>query len=108
MMGAGGCLRVVAVDVGGTLGQQGRGRGTQAGHLPPPEKAQGSQGHCGSPSPGTGHIAGHWGGTRLDWDMSLQVMFMFHINRGLPWAFLCSICSREQERNKLEGAQLES
>lgn len=59
MRGAGGCLRVVAGDAGGSLGWQ--YWSTQAAHVPPPEQEQGSQGHHSSPSPGTGNIAGDWG-----------------------------------------------
>lgn len=38
MRGAGGCLSTVAGDAGGCLGWQ--GRGTQAGHIPPPAKSR--------------------------------------------------------------------
>lgn len=73
-------------------------------------RSRAARGTEAAPAKALGTLLGVGDGTRLDREMSLQVEFMFHINRGrgLPWAFLRSICSREQEGNKKEGAQLES
>lgn len=84
-------LRVVAGDSAPGLAGQGH-----SGRAHPTLNKE--QGHHGSPSPGTGHLAGDWG-----WDKAGLGNEPTSVNRGLPWALLCSICSREQE-----GAQLES
>lgn len=59
-------------------------------HVTPP-KSRAARGTMAAPAQALGTFLGAGDGTRLDWDMSLQVGFMFHMNRELPWALLCSI-----------------